>query len=112
MIDALGYAASSAVLATFLMRTMLPLRLVAIVSNVLFVIYGYAANIEPVLFLHVVLLPINALRLIALRDCPNAQQQPLKLPALGQWIAAQLRLRVARRTVTVEAFDPRHIHDR
>jgi hypothetical protein len=36
MADWLGYAASLAVLATFLMRTMRPLRLVAILSNILF----------------------------------------------------------------------------
>jgi hypothetical protein len=67
MTDALGYAASVAVLATFLMRTMLPLRVVAIASNVLFLAYGYFAHIPPVLFLHAALLPINVLRLRALR---------------------------------------------
>jgi hypothetical protein len=65
MADLLGYAASCAVLATFLMRTMLPLRLVAILSNVLFVAYGYVEHISPVLFLHLALLPINFWRLFA-----------------------------------------------
>jgi CRP/FNR family transcriptional regulator, cyclic AMP receptor protein len=62
----LGYAASLAVLATFLTRTMMPLRVIAIVSNVLFVLYGHAADIMPVLVLHLVLLPINVYRLAAL----------------------------------------------
>jgi len=65
MTDLLGYAASCAVLATFLMRTMVPLRLVAILSNVLFIGFGYAQHIYPVFFLHVALLPINTWRLIA-----------------------------------------------
>lgn len=68
MIDLLGYAASTAVLATFLMRTMLPLRLVAILSNLLFLSYGYLAHVPPVLFLHLALLPINVTRLVALRE--------------------------------------------
>ncbi len=68
MIDLLGYAASTAVLATFLIRTMLPLRLVAILSNLLFLSYGYLAHVPPVLFLHLALLPINVTRLIALRE--------------------------------------------
>jgi hypothetical protein len=63
--DILGYAASCAVLATFLMRTMVPLRLIAILSNVLFLVFGYAQHIYPVFFLHVALLPINAWRLVA-----------------------------------------------
>jgi hypothetical protein len=67
MIDALGYAASLAVLATFPMRSMLPLRVVAIASNILFLTYGYLAHIPPVLFLHAMLLPINIVRLLALR---------------------------------------------
>ncbi len=62
MADILGYAASLAVLATFLARTMLPLRGIAILSNVLFVLYGYAADIKPVLLLHLVLLPLNIVR--------------------------------------------------
>ena len=68
MADMLGYAASFAVLATFLMRTMVPLRLVAILSNILFVAFAYLQNIHPVLFLHMALLPINVWRLFALRQ--------------------------------------------
>jgi hypothetical protein len=68
MLDILGYAASVAVLTTFLMRTMLPLRFVAISSNILFLIYGYCAHILPVLFLHATLLPINVARLMALQE--------------------------------------------
>jgi hypothetical protein len=67
MSDVLGYAAASAVLATFLMRSMVPLRLVAILSNILFLSYGYLADIHPVLLLHAALLPINIARLAGLR---------------------------------------------
>jgi hypothetical protein len=63
MADWLGYAALLAVLATFLMRTMRLLRLVAILSNVLFVGYGYIDHIQPVFLLHLTLLPINLWRL-------------------------------------------------
>ena len=66
MTDVVGYAAASAVLATFLMRSMVPLRLVAILSNILS--YGYLADIYPVLFLHAALLPINIARLATHRD--------------------------------------------
>jgi hypothetical protein len=74
MIDVLGYAASIAVLATFLMQTMLPLRYVAILSNILFLLYGYFAHIPPVLFLHATLLPINVARLMALRERTDHRQ--------------------------------------
>jgi hypothetical protein len=45
---------------------MLPLRMLAIVSNVLFIVYGYEAHIHPVLLLHLALLPINLVRLAGL----------------------------------------------
>ncbi len=63
-IDLLGYAASASVLVTFCMSTMLPLRIVAIASNVLFATYGAVAHIYPVLVLHLILLPVNATRLV------------------------------------------------
>jgi CRP/FNR family cyclic AMP-dependent transcriptional regulator len=63
-VDLLGYAASAAVLATFCMSTMIPLRVIALASNVLFIAYGYADHLYPVLMLHTLLFPINAFRLI------------------------------------------------
>ena|SRR5579863_1628326 len=63
-INLLGSIASASVLATFCMSTMLPLRAVAICSNVLFAAYGSVAHIYPVLVLHIILLPINFVRLL------------------------------------------------
>jgi hypothetical protein len=65
--DLLGYAASAMVLATFCMSNMPCLRLVAIGSNVLFILFGLAAHIHPVLLLHLVLLPVNIARLMQIR---------------------------------------------
>lgn len=59
----LGYAAALLVFATFSVKTMVPLRVIAIASNVLFIFYGYLHPAYPVLVLHIALLPLNALRL-------------------------------------------------
>jgi len=48
-VDLFGYAASATVLATFCMSTMIPLRILALVSNVLFSVYGYFNHPYPVL---------------------------------------------------------------
>jgi hypothetical protein len=66
MIDAIGFAAASLVLATFCMRTMGALRWVALASNLVFIAYGYLGNLAPVLLLHALLLPVNAYRLTQL----------------------------------------------
>lgn len=58
-----GYLAAGLVLATFGMRDMVALRATAIASNVAFLAYGLLARIDPVLLLHVLLIPMNAARL-------------------------------------------------
>lgn len=59
----LGYLASAVVFATFCMTTMLPLRIVAVLGNLLFVAYGYFDAAFAVMALHLVLLPINLWKL-------------------------------------------------
>ncbi|HZD89027.1 MAG TPA: cyclic nucleotide-binding domain-containing protein [Pseudolabrys sp.] len=85
-IDILGYAASAAVLATFCMSTMIPLRIVALFSNVLFCSYGYLDHLYPVFFLHAILLPVNLLRLIQfyrlVRDVRDAHREDLPIQSL------------------------------
>jgi CRP/FNR family transcriptional regulator, cyclic AMP receptor protein len=61
--ELLGYGAATCVFVTFYMKTMVPLRIAGIVSNFLFIGYGYAVDAYPVLILHLVLLPLNILRL-------------------------------------------------
>lgn len=58
-IDVLGYAASGMILATFAQRTMLPMRIMALGSNICFIGYGAMGPFLPVLTLHLILLPIN-----------------------------------------------------
>jgi hypothetical protein len=66
-VDLAGYLASLLVFCTFYMKTMIPLRAVAIGSNVVFMTYGLAGHIYPVAVLHAVLLPLNVLRLQQMR---------------------------------------------
>ena len=46
--------------------TMISLRILALVSNVLFCSYGYLDHLYPVFILHAALFPINLLRLLRL----------------------------------------------
>jgi hypothetical protein len=62
-IDVLGYAASAFVILTFYMKEMVPLRAVALCSNVCFLAYGVSLKLGPVVVLHAALIPINLWRL-------------------------------------------------
>jgi CRP/FNR family transcriptional regulator, cyclic AMP receptor protein len=65
--ELIGYLASALVLATFCMRDMVALRCLAIASNLAFITYGALADLGPVLVLHLLLLPVNVLRLAGWR---------------------------------------------
>src|SRR5436305_10730802 len=51
----------------FFMQTMVPLRYVAIASNITFIVWSQALNIWPVLVLHTALLPLNVIRLVQIK---------------------------------------------
>ena len=55
-------------LLTFGMRTMLPMRLLAICSNLAFISYGLSLGLTPVWALHGIFLPLNLYRLRELRQ--------------------------------------------
>jgi CRP/FNR family cyclic AMP-dependent transcriptional regulator len=66
-IEGLGYLASCMVFIAFYMKTMVPLRMLAIGSNVVFIVYGIAEHLYPIVVLHTALLPLNLQRLIQIR---------------------------------------------
>jgi hypothetical protein len=116
MADFLGWIAAGAVLATFLMRTMAPLRVVAILSNVLFLVYGYIEHIYPVFVLHLALLPINMWRLFAVRDearvpsaiyGPKYQRSPGTRRYAGWFVAGLLTAPIAGLSVIVAVANAR-----
>lgn len=94
VIDAIGFAAASLVLATFCMRSMRALRWVAIASNLAFIAYGYLGSLAPVLLLHMLLLPVNVYRLAQLcrpRDARALSRRPAR--ATGPSADARTTLR-------------------
>jgi CRP-like cAMP-binding protein len=65
---------------------MIPLRVIALASNVLFMAYGYADHLYPVFLLHAILLPVNALRLVQfyrlVREMRQAPRKDLSVQTL------------------------------
>jgi len=58
-----GYLAASLVFATFCTTRMVPLRALAIASNIAFIGYGCLGELWPILILHAAMLPMNIHRL-------------------------------------------------
>jgi uncharacterized protein YjiS (DUF1127 family) len=121
-INLLGYAASASVLATFCMSSMVPLRAVAICSNVMFAAFGALAHIYPVLVLHAILLPVNIVRLMQVvvsdQEAAAAVTSIMLAPLLGvirRPEAKQLKIaewrRCARERRELRELDERDRHD-
>jgi CRP/FNR family transcriptional regulator, cyclic AMP receptor protein len=65
-VELVGYAAAAASLYAANSKTIIPLRVAAIVANLLAMAYSYNHGTIPSVLLNAVLLPINALRLYAM----------------------------------------------
>lgn len=77
-----AWIAAVLVFSSFFMKTMIPLRIVAIVSNIAFITYallgityGIFDRVYPILVLHASLLPLNLLRLRQLTRLSRAVQE-------------------------------------
>ncbi len=83
--EALGYVASALVLAAFYMKEMIPLRIAALASNILFIAYGAALGLTPIWLLHLLLLPMNGCRLLqGLRLRRQGSAEPAVQPYRGE----------------------------
>jgi hypothetical protein len=114
-IDFVGYLAALMVLATFCMDTIVPLRGLAIASNLLFILYGIAGQLYPVLLLHAVLLPVNIVKIVRLR--PQARRVDGSTQArVGSATARDSAARTSRGTLRPDegwppAAHPVELHD-
>lgn len=84
--QAIGYIAAVLVLVSFWMKTMIPLRVVGIASNVVFIVYGYLGAVYPPLILHLVLLPLNVARLREMVRLTRQVEQATKGDLSMAWI--------------------------
>ncbi len=87
--DLIGFAASALVFAAFYMKAMVPLRLIAMMSNLAFIVYGLALSLTPIWLLHALLFLLNWYRLMEATgpdvrtDSPDARRRS---PQVGRLI--------------------------
>ena len=66
-VDMVGFSAAAVSFVAFSAKTMIPLRIAAICSNVLFIAFGLLSGFWPSALMHTLLLPLNIYRLQAMR---------------------------------------------
>ena len=85
-VEGIGYLASLLVFCTFYMKTMIPLRCVAITSNVVFMTYGLVGKVYPVFVLHAILLPLNCIRLRQMRTLIRKVREASRADLSMEWL--------------------------
>ncbi len=93
--DLTGLVAAFFVILAFFSHKPKPLRIFAILSNVLFVSYAADVGLMPVLMLHAVLLPLNVIRLLQLlrKPAPRGQQPDNDMRSVAPLDRARISIR-------------------
>lgn len=94
--ELIGYVAAALTVATYSMRTMIPLRVVGICANCLFIAYGYFAAVYPQLLLHAILLPLNSVRLYQMMRLVALVKQASGSDLSMDWIKSFTTTRACR----------------
>ncbi len=91
-----GYAAVLSSVITCAMRTMMPLRIVSMVCNACFIVYGLFNPAYPTLVLNVMLLPLNAFRLYQMRQLVYQVEQATRGEFSFEWLKPYMSTRRCR----------------
>jgi len=92
-IELAGYAASALVFLAFYMKTMIPLRIVGIASNVAFMTYAAGQHLYPVFILHAILLPLNCVRVFQMRALIRKVGEAVQGDLSMEWMMPFMRRR-------------------
>lgn len=84
--NALGILGAGLVILTFFMKSMLPLRTLAVASNIAFLGYAYLAGFFPLLLLHAALLPLNVKRIWDIQMLIKQIKEAKEDDPLASWL--------------------------
>src|SRR5262245_39535722 len=93
VVEFFGFAAAAASLYAFYVRTIIPLRIAAIVANALAIVYSANHGTYPTVLLNAVLLPLNLVRLHAMWNLVHEVDTAIKGDLNVDWLRPYMRPR-------------------
>lgn len=90
---ALGLLAAALYFTSYVVKSMMPLRAIALASNVFFIAYGYFHVSLPELLLHSVLLPLNARRMWEIRKLTKEIERASSDSPVSGWLLPHMTRR-------------------
>ncbi|MES2960245.1 MAG: cyclic nucleotide-binding domain-containing protein [Pseudomonadota bacterium] len=97
----LGFIGAVLTLASYLMKSMLPLRVMALAANFFFVAYGYLESALPSLMLYAAMIPINAKKVWEIKKLVRAIENAKADTPVSEWLLPHMHRRVAKAGTTL-----------
>lgn len=96
-----GFIGAVLTLASYLMKSMLPLRMMALAANVFFVAYGYLEAALPSLMLYATMIPINAKKIYEIKKLVRAIEHAKVDTPVSEWLLPHMTRRQAKAGTTL-----------
>ena len=95
IIDVLGFIGAGLMAASYLMKSMLPLRLVALAANVCLLAYALKAHSWPTVLLYLAVIPINLKKVVEIRKLVAAIAHARADSPVSEWLLPHMTRRTA-----------------
>ena len=96
-----GFIGAGLMVASYLMKSMLPLRLVALAANVFLVVYAALSLSWPTMLLYVAMFPINLKKVIEIRKLVDAIKHARTETPLADWLLPHMTRREVKSGTTL-----------
>ena len=91
-----GFIGAALTVASYLMKSMLPLRLVALSANVFLVVYALQGGSWPTVALYLAMIPINGKKVFEIRKLVRAIEQAKTDAPVADWLLPHMTRREAK----------------
>jgi hypothetical protein len=96
-----GFIGAALMVTSYLMKSMLPLRVIALVACLFLVFYGYLTAALPTLLLYGALIPINVKKTLQIHRLVQAIENAKSNTPISEWLLPNMTRRTARAGTTL-----------
>ncbi len=90
---AFGFIGAALMVASYLMKSMMPLRMVALSANVFLVVYAMQGGSWPTVVLYLAMIPINVKKVLEIRKLVRAIENAKSDTHVGEWLLPHMTRR-------------------
>jgi CRP/FNR family cyclic AMP-dependent transcriptional regulator len=96
-----GFIGAALTVASYLMKSMLPLRMVALSANVFLIIYAVQGGSWPTVALYVAMIPINLKKVVEIKKLVRAIENAKADTPVSEWLLPNMTRRVVKAGTTL-----------